>query len=87
MITREEEKKGVSLYSFLGWIGFGYDLLMIMWILIYLCIVSQKKRKKSTILICYYCSSNVKRSRWYSQQRDKGMLKVNLTFMQLIVFF
>ena len=45
MITREEEKKGVSLSSFLGWIGFGYDFLMIMWILIYLCIVSQKKKK------------------------------------------
>ena len=48
MITREEEKKGVPLSSFLGWIGFGYDFLMIMWILIYLCIVSQKK------IIMYY---------------------------------
>ena len=49
MITREEEKKGVSLSSFLGWIGFGYDFLMIMWILIYLCIVSQKKKKKKVL--------------------------------------
>ena len=87
MITREEEKKGVSLSSFLGWIGFGYDFLMIMWILIYLCIVSQKKKNLCIILICYLCYSNVNISRWYSQQRDKGMLKDNLTFMQLIVFF
>ena len=58
MITREEEKKGVSLYSFLGWIGFGYDLLMIMWILIYLCIVSQKKKKMyyfNLLLLFFKC--------------------------------